>query len=497
MRPTAEGMWEVMEDVGRPHHKTSKAAMMCKQKCPPGFQNTLNCDKKRPATYCPNQCNRRGTCHAGFCACSEGWWGIDCSLRVPAPATAEVADAAGGDPRETRPLEYSSEQKAPMEMEMFPRLRARPLIYVYETPSDFNSGQHQRRFKEEDCVPRTYEREDGGEVRQEPTRWYYSLEASFHEYLLQSPHRTTDPAEADFFFAPVYSTCFHLRYNKPTARHWAWNLPPPSTRPHGTWKFWTTVEAHLRDRVRDPVVAEARRAKLGDGQKDPLLSGDMSDHIFVTPYDEGACYLPKELGSAVFITHWGNTGTKHDHSTTGFGNDNWDALRNPKGPVGDVLGGWRCYDPAKDIVVPPWNVMRPKEKHANPAKWARGRRPILFFFAGDLGTAEGIPDSGPHKNPKYSMGIRQRVTKLLRDRRGEGFYISGNIGDYEDRVKESTFCGVFPGDGWSGGLLTYVRHGCIPLIIQDGVDMPFGRVGGGEIWGTITRSRCWIIRGSR
>lgn len=93
----------------------------------------------------------------------------------------------------------------------------------------------------------------------------------------------------------------------------------------------------------------------------------------------------------------------------------------------------------------------------------------MFFFAGDLGSPEGIPLSGPHRNPAYSMGIRQRVTAKLRDRRDEGFFIAGNIADYEAKVAASTFCGVFPGDGWSGGILTYVRHGCIPVIIQDGV----------------------------
>lgn len=35
----------------------------------------------------------------------------------------------------------------------------------------------------------------------------YSLESLFHELLLQSPHRTLDPEEADFFYVPVYASC--------------------------------------------------------------------------------------------------------------------------------------------------------------------------------------------------------------------------------------------------------------------------------------------------
>ena len=41
-----------------------------------------------------------------------------------------------------------------------------------------------------------------------PNDWPYGLESLFHEQLLQSPHRTLDPEEADFFFVPVYTSCF-------------------------------------------------------------------------------------------------------------------------------------------------------------------------------------------------------------------------------------------------------------------------------------------------
>lgn len=40
------------------------------------------------------------------------------------------------------------------------------------------------------------------------TAWRYPLESHLHELLLQSHHRTLDPAEADFFYVPVYAACF-------------------------------------------------------------------------------------------------------------------------------------------------------------------------------------------------------------------------------------------------------------------------------------------------
>ena len=41
-----------------------------------------------------------------------------------------------------------------------------------------------------------------------PNDWAYGVESLFHEQLLQSPHRTLDPEEADFFYVPVYTSCF-------------------------------------------------------------------------------------------------------------------------------------------------------------------------------------------------------------------------------------------------------------------------------------------------
>ena len=46
-----------------------------------------------------------------------------------------------------------------------------------------------------------------GNVTELPV-WTYAIESLLHEWLLQSPHRTLDPDEADFFYVPVYTSCF-------------------------------------------------------------------------------------------------------------------------------------------------------------------------------------------------------------------------------------------------------------------------------------------------
>lgn len=59
--------------------------------------------------------------------------------------------------------------------------------------------------------------------------WGYRSEPALHEMLLMSPHRTLDPEQADFFYVPVYSSC----YIWPV---WGWADAPwfgPSGQPDG------------------------------------------------------------------------------------------------------------------------------------------------------------------------------------------------------------------------------------------------------------------------
>ena len=48
--------------------------------------------------------------------------------------------------------------------------------------------------------------------------------------------------------------------------------------------------------------------------------------------------------------------------------------------------------------------------------------------------------------------------------------------EYAKRLRTSVFCGAFPGDGWSGGISSAVLAGCVPVIVMDGIDLPFENV---------------------
>lgn len=50
----------------------------------------------------------------------------------------------------------------------------------------------------------------------------------------------------------------------------------------------------------------------------------------------------------MMLVHWGNTNSKHNHSTTAYWADNWDQVPS------DKRGNHSCFDPEKDLVIPAW-----------------------------------------------------------------------------------------------------------------------------------------------
>lgn len=78
---------------------------------------------------------------------------------------------------------------------------------------------------------------------------------------------------------------------------------------------------------------------------------------------------------------------------------------------------------------------------------------------------------------RYSMGIRQKVAEEF----GSSPNKAGKLGKqhspdvivtpqrterYHEELASSVFCGVMPGDGWSGRMEDSILQGCIPVVIQ-------------------------------
>ncbi|KAI8005705.1 DNA-binding protein SMUBP-2 [Camellia lanceoleosa] len=194
------------------------------------------------------------------------------------------------------------------------------------------------------------------------------------------------------------------------------------------------------------------------------------DHSQSFSWDEGACYAPKEIWNSMMLVHRGNTNSKHNHSTTAYWADNWDRIYS------DRQGNHPCFDLDKG---PDVNAM-------NSKLWARPRekRKTLFYFNGNLGPAyeKGRPEA------TYSMGIRQKVAEEF----GSSPNKEGKLGtqherklgtqhaedviatplcsdNYHEDLASSVFCGVMPGDGWSGRMGDSILQG-------DGIYLPYEKV---------------------
>ncbi|GJP79125.1 hypothetical protein CLOP_g9376 [Closterium sp. NIES-67] len=382
---------------------------------------------------CFNDCSGRGTCTRGVCVCQRGFFGLDCSMFI---------DAQGTTSSWTPPSSSS------------PPLR--PLVYVYDLPPYFNTWQFAH------------------------TRFIDWREPVFFlERLLRSPHRTADPAQADFFYVPLM-----LRGRGMKGDTLAWAI----SYIRATWPFW--------DR------------KNG------------SDHVFLTNDDWGNCEisihgeLEPLLANSVTVTLWGLTQNMH---------------------LEDKPNG--CFRPGQDVVIPPMmapdvyqyvvgvkemvrrEIQRRRrekrrkggekdagveedatkshgssqlgdkqaEKDEDKAEEKDGleailsgvNRTTLLYFKG-----WPADRAAPHGAYFWSFGVRQEAFKLYRGRFNEtGVKMESTEGVPEGYLVEmgrAAFCLAPSGWGWAMRTTQALMLGCIPVIIQPHVVQPFE--GDGTDW---------------
>ncbi|KAK2080888.1 hypothetical protein QBZ16_000742 [Prototheca wickerhamii] len=137
----------------------------------------------------------------------------------------------------------------------------------------------------------------------------------------------------------------------------------------------------------------------------------------------------------------------------------------PKGHLRRLTKG-PCYDPSKDLLVPAMHS--PDTLRASPLM---GKAPVprtrLAIFKGRM----------QFHDLRYSRGTRQRLAKRAWqddwDRR-HGILVAdhGNKTrkSYSELMASSVFCLAIIGDGWTTRVEDAMLHGCIPVLIMDGVD---------------------------
>nr|ACN39924.1 unknown [Picea sitchensis] len=397
---------------------------------------------------CINQCSGNGCCHGGFCQCKDGWYGVDCSIpSISSPlkewpqwlrsATVHLPDGRLGD-------DYHSIRAVVK--------KKRPLIYIYDLPPEFNIHLLEGRHFRFQCVNRIYDDRN----KSLWTDQLYGSQMALYESLLASPYRTLNGEEADYFYVPVLDACLITRAD---------DAPHLSMKNHMGLRSYLTLDFYKK--AYDHIMEHYTYWNRSSGH----------DHIWFFAWDEGACYAPKEIWNSMMLVHWGNTNSKHNHSTTAYLADNWDHI-----PI-ERRGRHPCFDPEKDLVLPAWK--RPDPYNVKARFWARSRRErfTLFYFNGNLGAS--FKNNRPE--PTYSLGIRQKLAaefasepnkegKFGRQSTKDVIVVSQKSPNYYSELGSSLFCGVFPGDGWSGRMEDSVLQGCIPVIIQDGIQVAYENV---------------------
>ncbi|KAI3504256.1 hypothetical protein L1887_32803 [Cichorium endivia] len=105
----------------------------------------------------------------------------------------------------------------------------------------------------------------------------------------------------------------------------------------------------------------------------------------------------------------------------------------------------------------------------------REERKTLFYFNGNLGPAyeHGRPEATQRKNldpPQIKKG------SLGNNTREDVIVIAHPSESYHEDLVSSVFCGVMSGDAWSGRMEDSILQGCIAVVIQDKIFLPWENV---------------------
>eukprot|EP00850_Spirogloea_muscicola_P003209 SM000013S26378 [mRNA] locus=s13:65372:67766:- [translate_table: standard] len=240
----------------------------------------------------------------------------------------------------------------------------------------------------------------------------FATEILFHAALLTSAARTLDPAAADWFYAPVYTTCDLT----------AGGLPLPFKSP----RMMRAAIAHVA--ARWPYWNRSEGA----------------DHFFVVPHDFGACFHYQEekavergilpvLARATLVQTFGQR--RHV-----------------------------CLQPGS-IVAPPY---APPHKMQTRLVSQSVPRSTFVYFRGLFYDEINDPEGG-----YYARGARAAIWENFRN--NVLFDISKeHPASYYEDMQRSVFClcplGWAP---WSPRIVESVAFGCIPVIIADDIVLPF------------------------
>ncbi|KAE9620582.1 hypothetical protein Lal_00019861 [Lupinus albus] len=244
----------------------------------------------------------------------------------------------------------------------------------------------------------------------------FASEVAIHRAVLSSEVRTFDPYDADFFFVPVYVSCNFSAVN---------GFP---------------AIGHARSLIASAVKLISEEYIFWNRSRG-------SDHVFVASHDFGSCFhtledvamedgVPEIMKNSIVLQTFG------------------------------VVNKHPCQE-VENVVIPPYVSPESIRNTMKNAPMNR-RRDIWVFFRGKM---ELHPKNVSGRF--YSKKVRTVIwRKFNGDRR---FYLQRHrFSGYQSEIARSVFClcplGWAP---WSPRLVESVALGCVPVVIADGIRLPF------------------------
>ncbi|KAL5709899.1 putative glucuronoxylan glucuronosyltransferase irx7 [Ranunculus cassubicifolius] len=244
----------------------------------------------------------------------------------------------------------------------------------------------------------------------------FASEVAIHKAIMNSDLRTFDPFQADFFFVPVYVSCNFSTVNGFPALGHARELLSSAVEYISTeMQFWNRSNGY--------------------------------DHIFVASHDYGACFhAMEERAIAAGVPEF----MKKSIILQTFGVE----YRHP------------CQE-VENVLIPPY-ISPQSIKSTLEMMPLDGKRDIWAFFRGKM---EVHPKNVSGRF--YSKKVRTVIWEKFN--RHKKFYLKRHkFNGYQTEMARSVFClcplGWAP---WSPRLVESVALGCVPVIIADGIRLPF------------------------
>eukprot|EP00884_Botryococcus_braunii_P014572 jgi/Botrbrau1/23115/Bobra.0243s0047.2 len=280
-----------------------------------------------------------------------------------------------------------------------PLLASEGFIYVYDLPARFNKDSLQLELS-----------------------WHsdqYDYDILMHEYLLTSPLRTHNPAEARLFFMPLYLS---------RQMNWFWQRTDREVKNFWT-DAWIAAQNHSSYILLDAISFVKDNYPYWN-----RLNG--RDHFTVFSFDHGRCDLAaslslQQLGGLFAVQSFGDLAARAD------GSPSW-ARDMSENYTWSGATSWACVRPDMDIIVP----MYMQYTHADIVPPSKGPRPIsaLLRFEVKFGDGKNLMAIHGHR-------LRQELLQLWNESSLPNSAVGPrSLQETEKDMTRSVFCICPPGN---------------------------------------------------